>query len=274
MGCVRLIRCGLVVLALFLAGCGTLPTGRGWGEAATLTPGWERVRVSAVKAARDPWVWGPLVGAGVVQIDNWDHRISDWARDNAPIFGSTDNASRWSDDLRSASVVSEAATVLFTPSGDSASEWMLNKVKGFGVQIAAVAVTTRTTRLLKVAVGRERPNGADTESFPSGHTSSSAVYARLAAENLKSIEMSPAARLSLTVGLDALTIGTSWARIEAGAHFPSDTLFSMALGNFCAVFFNESFLGLDSARASVAFVPVPDGGEVRWQVRFGSSPAK
>jgi len=151
---------------------------------------------------------------------------------------------------------------------------MLNKVKGFGVQIAAVAVTTRTTRLLKVAVGRERPNGADTESFPSGHTSSSAVYARLAAENLKSIEMSPAARLSLTVGLDALTIGTSWARIEAGAHFPSDTLFSMALGNFCAVFFNESFLGLDSARASVAFVPVPDGGEVRWQVRFGSSPAK
>jgi hypothetical protein len=264
------IRCGLMMLALTLAGCGTLPSGRGWGEAATLTPGWERVRVSAVKAARDPWVWGPLLGAGVVQIDNWDRRISDWARDNTPIFGSTEDAERWSDDLRSASLVAHAVTVALTPSGSSPSDWMLNKLKGFGVQIAAVAVTTRSTRLLKEAADRERPNGKDTESFPSGHTSSSAVYTRLASENLESIEMSGAARLSLDVGLDALTIGTSWARIEAGAHFPSDTLFSMALGNFCAIFFNDSFLGLDTARASVAFVPLPGGGAVRWQVRFGS----
>jgi PAP2 superfamily len=262
------IRCCLGVLALSLAGCGTLPNGRAWGEDVTLTPGWERVRASAINAARDPWVWAPLLGAGVLQIDNWDHRISDWARAETPIFGSSDDASRWSDDLRSASLVAHAVTVAFTPSGGSGSEWLLNKVKGFGVQIVAVAVTTRTTRLLKEAADRERPNGADTESFPSGHTSSSAVYTRLAAENLDSIEMSQAARLSLTVGLDALTIGTSWARIEAGAHFPSDTLFSMALGNFCALFFNDSFLGLDSANATLAFVPRSGGGEVRWQFRF------
>ena len=217
---------------------------------------------------RDPWVWAPLLGAAALQIDNWDHRISDWARAETPIFGSADDASRWSDDLRSASLVAHAVTVAFTPSGNVPSTWLLNKVKGFGVQILAVSVTTRTTRLLKDATDRERPNGADVESFPSGHTSSSAVYTRLAAENLKSIEMSQAARLSLTVGLDALTIGTSWARIEAGAHFPSDTLFSIALGNFCAVFFNDSFLGLDMARASVAFVPQSRGGEVRWKVRF------
>ena len=80
--------------------------------------------------------------------------------------------------------------------------------------------------------------------------------------------MSRAARLSLKVGLDALTIGTSWARIEAGAHFPSDTLVSMALGNFCAVFFNDAFLGLDSANASLTFVPLSGGGELRWQLRF------
>ena len=262
------IRCCLGLLALSLAGCSTLPNGRAWGEDASLKPGWERVRVSALTAARDPWVWAPLVGAAALQIDNWDHRISDWARAETPIFGSTDDASRWSDDLRSASLVAHAVTVAFTPSGSSGSEWVLNKVKGFGVQFVAVAVTTRTTRLLKDAADRERPNGADTESFPSGHTSSSAVYTRLAAENLDSIEMSQAARLSLTAGLDALTIGTSWARIEAGAHFPSDTLVSMTLGNFFAVFFNDTFLGLDSANASLTLVPLSGGGELRWQLRF------
>ena len=129
-------------------------------------------------------------------------------------------------------------------------------------------MTTRTTRFLKEAADRERPNGKDNESFPSGHTSSSAVYTRLAEENLESIETSHAARLGLDIGLDTLTIGTSWARIEAGAHFPSDTLFSMALGNFCAVFFNETFLGLDTTNASIAFVPMSGGAEVRWQLRF------
>ena len=129
---------------------------------------------------RDAWVWAPLVGAATLQIDNWDHRISDWARTETPIFGSTADAERWSDDLRSASFVAFAATVAFTPSGSSGSEWLLNKAKGFGVQLAAVAVATGTTRLLKDVTNRERPSGADDESFPSGHTTSSAVHTRLA----------------------------------------------------------------------------------------------
>ncbi len=269
MGTAASIRRCIGVLALFLAGCTTLPNGRGWGEDATLAPGWERIRASAINAVTDPWVWAPLVGAATLQIDNWDHRISDWARTETPIFGSTADAERWSDDLRSASSIAFLTTVAFTPSGSSDSEWLLNKAKGFGVQFGAVAVATGTTRLLKDATNRERPSGADDESFPSGHATSSAVHTRLASENLDSIEMSRAARLSMNIGLDALTIGTSWARVEAGAHFPSDTLVSMALGNFCGMFFNDAFLGLGSTNVSLAIVPRPGGGEVRWQVSFG-----
>jgi hypothetical protein len=234
-----------------------------------LSPGWERVRVSAVNAARDPWVWSPLLGAGVLQIDNWDHRVSDWARTETPLFGSTANAEHWSDDLRSTAVVAHAASVLFTPSGDSGSEWMLNKLKGYSVQLGAAAVAGGTTAVLKKTTNRERPNGKDTESFPSGHATVSAVYDRLAAENLDSIDMSGGARVGLKAGLDAVTIATSWARIEAGAHFPSDTLVSIAIGNFCGEFFNHAFLGLGGPGASLAFVPLPRGGEVRWQVSFG-----
>src|SRR5690242_2252904 len=87
----------LAVAALALSACATLPNGRLWGQDATLRPGWERVRDSAVEAARDPWVWAPLVGAAAFQIDNWDRRTSDWAREHTPVFGSQHSAEKWSD---------------------------------------------------------------------------------------------------------------------------------------------------------------------------------
>jgi PAP2 superfamily len=256
------------LLALLLAGCGTLPTGRGWGEDATWRPGWERVRTSAVHAARDPWVWAPLAGAAVMQIDDLDRRTSDWAREHTPVFGSQHNAEKWSDDLRTASVVAHYATIIVTPSGDDFGEWLANKAKGTLVDVAAVAATTAITGSLKKAVGRTRPNGEDDESFPSGHTASSAVHTRLASRNLRSIDMPAGARTTLDVGLYALTIGTSWSRIEAGWHFPADTMFSMAVGNFMASFVNDAFLGLDSSSSSLTVAATPDGAIVQWRMRW------
>jgi membrane-associated phospholipid phosphatase len=41
-------------------------------------------------------------------------------------------------------------------------------------------------------------------------------------------------RDALDVGMHALSFATAWARVEGGWHYPSDTLASMAIGNFCA----------------------------------------
>lgn len=251
-----------------LAGCGTLPDGRLWGADATLTPGWERVRSSAIEAARDPWVWGPLAGAAAFQVDNWDHRVSDWARDNTPVFGSTENARQWSDYLRDASEWANYLTIIATPGGGDAGDWMIAKSKGVLVQAAAASATNFATRELKKTFDRDRPNGADRESMPSGHTSESAVHSRLASRNLASIEMEPGTRRALDAGLTAFTIGTSWARIEAGWHYPSDTLVGMALGHFIGSFVNDAFLGLEDSRASVAFAPHPDGFALSWRWAF------
>lgn len=261
-------RSAIVLCALLLSACGTLPDGNGWGEEATLTPGWERVRESAVNAAKDPWTWGPLLGAAAFQIDDFDRRTADWAREHTPVFGSQSSAEQWSDDLRSASSFAHYATVLATPSGDKPGEWLINKLKGTLVGVAAVSATGQITNAMKEEFDRERPNGADGESFPSGHTSSSAVHTRLASRNLQSIEMSEAARTTLDVGLHALTIGTSWARIEAGWHYPADTLFSMALGNFVASFFNDAFLGRPESSSTLALQAVDEGAVLRVQLRF------
>lgn len=203
-----------------------------------------------------------------MQIDDLDRRTSDWAREHTPVFGSQHNAEKWSDDLRTASVVAHYATIVATPSGDEFGEWLANKAKGTLVDVASVAATTAITGSLKQAAGRTRPNGEDDESFPSGHTSSSAVHTRLASRNLRSIDMPAGVRSTLDVGLYALTIGTSWSRIEAGWHFPADTMFGMALGNFVASFVNDAFLGLDSGSSSLTVAATPDGAIVQWRMRW------
>lgn len=253
--------------ALLLGGCATLPNGRGWGADATIRPGWDRVREAAVSAARDPWVWVPLAGATVFQFGSFDRRTSDWARENTPIFGSTENAEQWSDDLRDVSRLLQFGTLLATPSGGEPREWIANKARGFAVELAAMGATAAATGLLKQSTGRERPNASDDESFPSGHTSSAAVNGRLALINLESISMPRGARIAANVGIDLTTFGTGWARVEAGVHYPSDVLVGMALGNFFARFATDAFLRRDS-RESVAVTPTDGGARIDWTVRF------
>ena len=255
------------VVALICSGCATLPSGEAWGASATIRPGWVRVREAARDAATDPWVWVPLAGAAAFQVNNFDRKVSDWARAETPVFGSEQSAEDWSDNLRSITVLAQFATLLATPSGKDPGEWIVNKAKGEAVELMAVGSTALMTGVLKSAANRERPNGANDESFPSGHASAAAVHGRLAEINLQSIDMSPGARSAAVIGLDALVIGTGWARVEAGAHFPSDSLVGMAIGNFFASFITQAFLS-DEARGSIA-VAVADGGvAVQWRVGF------
>ena len=246
-----------------------MPGERPWGQNVTLSPGWNKVRSAAVAAARDSWVWAPLLGAAGLQVGNWDRKVSTWARRETPLFGSAEHAATWSDTLRSTAAVADAVTILFTPDGDDRSQWAWNKLKGYAIDVAAASAAIGTTRLLKTAVGRTRPSGVDNESFPSGHVSTAAAYDRLAARNLDDIDMRPGVRRALDYGLNAVTFGTAWARIEAAAHYPSDTLFSIALGNFSANFFKNAFMGSAAGeRQSVAVLPTPGGFTLSWQLRW------
>jgi len=264
----RIARVSLIgVFALVCSACGTLPSGGTWGDSATIRPGWARVGEAARDAARDPWVWAPLATAAILQVDNLDHRTSDWAREHTPIFGSQSNAEQWSDDLRSTSVALTLVTLVATPGGDDAGQWLISKAKGGAVEVAAIGVTSAATVALKGATGRERPNGADDESFPSGHSSSAAVHGQLAKINLDSIPMSPGLRLTADIGVDAVVLGTAWARVEAGWHYPSDTLVGMALGNFVASFATRAFLP-ETSRDSVGLVATEGGAILQWNTRF------
>ena len=259
----------LLVACCLSSACAALPDGSRWGAAATLTPGWSHVRASAVDAARSPWVWGPLAGAAVLQIDSWDEDVADWASDAAPVFGSAQDADEWSDDLRNAAAVGYAASVLAAPSGEFDSDWLAAKAQGAAVGAVAFATTAGVTSGLKSLASRERPNGLDDDSMPSGHASTAAVFDTMTVRNLQSIDTSPALRTTLEIGAGAITAGTAWARVEAGAHYPSDVLVGVALGNFMGAFFTEAFLGLEPGeKFSFSAEPTRGGALLRWHVRF------
>jgi membrane-associated phospholipid phosphatase len=130
-------------------------------------------------------------------------------------------------------------------------------------------MTSGVTSGLKALVERERPDGSDDASFPSGHASAAAVFDTLTVRNLATIDMSPALRTTLVVGTGAITAGTAWARVEANKHYPSDVLVGVAIGNYMAAFFTEAFMGLGpDPRLAFSAEPAPGGAMLHVDVRF------
>jgi membrane-associated phospholipid phosphatase len=227
-----------------LPGCGTLANGRGWGQDATLFPGWDRVGRSALNAALEPETWVPVVGAAIFQIGSLDRNLANWASKRTPLFQSQNNADAASEALQATAEAACVITALATPSGEQSGDWALAKARGLTVAIAAVALTEGTTDLLKYTINRTRPDNSGHDSFPSGHASRTAACNTLASRNLQSLELPDGARMGLRAGFLALSISTGWARLESKKHFPSDVLAGMAIGHFFGAFINDAFLGL------------------------------
>ena len=85
----------------------------------------------------------------------------------------------------------------------------------------AAVVNFGYTELVKVAVGRERPNGQDNKSFPSGHTSNAFALAAVA-------ERHYGWKLGVPAYLVAGLVGAS--RIEQDKHYLSDVVAGATLG--------------------------------------------
>ena len=259
----------LICVTQLLGSCGTLPDGRVWGQDVTIKPGWEKVRNSAVLAAKSPFTWASLAGAAVLQIDGWDRSVSNWASDNTPVFGSQQSAVDASDVFKSVATASWVFTTLATPSGKAPGQWLAAKSKGFTVLAAARWLNTGITNALKDWADRDRPNGSNTQSFPAGHSSSATLTATLAARNLHYIEMGNNYRKPMEIGLGAIAAGTAWARVEGKVHYPSDVLVGTALGHFIGVFVNNAFMGLsESDKGHVDIAATLDSISIQFRREF------
>jgi membrane-associated phospholipid phosphatase len=197
-------------------------------------------RGAARNAFCDPGTWAPAGAAAVIAVGGWDRELSDWAVTHTPVFGSVENASQWSDWLRAASDVGMIATALSVHADEH--PWRL-RTKTLLVEETGAIATTSLTALLKNATDRERPDGSDRESFPSGHASRAFAYAAASRRNLDATRLSRGWRIGLSAGLETLAIGTGMARIEAQKHYPTDVLVGAALGNCVSLLLHDAFLG-------------------------------
>jgi hypothetical protein len=235
------------------AGCGTLENGRGWGQDALWPVDGQRVAQAAYDAFMSPATLVPLTGALAIRIGDMDQRLSDWAADHTPVFGSPSHAGLVSDYLRDTLILEALAMPLLTPSGDALDEWVPAKSRGYAVELGAIGAVGAATESLKVGMHRHRPDGTDDMSFPSGHTSAAFSCATLANRNLESTEALEDVRPALVIANTVLAATVGWARVEAGKHYPSDVLFGAALGHFLTAFIHDAFMNLPADRKQVDF---------------------
>jgi hypothetical protein len=110
-------------ISFTMVGCGTLKNGRGWNQDAVYPVDLKKIPDAAHHAFFDLQTLIPAAGALVFGVSHADHKVSDWATDHTPIFGSKNNANDASDYLLYALEAETFATALATPSGEDLKDW-------------------------------------------------------------------------------------------------------------------------------------------------------
>ena len=250
----RKVLLAVAFIAFAVTGCGTLQNGRGWGQDAIYPLDLKRIPSAAINALLDPQTLIPVAGALVFTVDDYDRKVSDWARRHTPIFGSNKTADNAYSPLRTTLEAEWYLTVVATPSGENPKDIVFSKMKGWAVGWVAQQATSETTSFIKDQTGRTRPDGSDNQSFPSSGSSTAFTYATLANRDLDSIPVPDEVKVPLKIGNILLATTVAWSRVEAGAHFPSDVLVGAALGHFISAFIYDAFMGLPEDRRFIFFV--------------------
>ncbi len=204
---------------------------------------WKQAFTSAIK---DPDTWAPTAAAAAIAIGGYDKGIADWAVRTTPVFGSPEAAKAASNHLRMASDFGMAATSFFLARDPGGQQSFRSRAAYTGVGYLGAIISSGASGSLKSVTGRPRPDGSNTRSFPSGHSTRAFAYAAFGHRSLKESNLPKGARVGLRWGLTGLAAGTAWARVEAGVHYPTDVLFGAGLGNFAGKFVSELLLGRES----------------------------
>lgn len=189
-----------------------------------------------------PGTWVPVIAGAAVFAGNWDHDISDWARDKTPIFDSSESAEKGSNTFRALAHYGMIVSALAVHEDEHYWFPMIDRM--VWEHVGAIVATTARTPIKKIT-NRDRPNGKK-ESFPSGHSTRTFAYAGMTYRNIEALHLEPVWEYSAKTIETCLGVATAWARVEAGAHYPTDVLAGAALGNFIAIFIHDAFLGKGS----------------------------
>lgn len=253
---IKLARLAMIPCLLSMVwGCATVQGDR--GSRATLSPGWDRIKQSARDAAASPHTWGPLIGAALFGISDFDEETVEWATKETPLFEGIEDAEDKSDLLSDLSTLNYAITTVAVP-----SRTVGEKAKGIAIGVVGGGINDALTQGIKSATGRTRPDERSDNSFPSQHMSGSIYAATLAVKNLEHIPIDRRGKRVWQWTSYAVAGLTGWARVEGKRHFPSDVLAGYALGHFLGAFINDAFIEPGGGDGSALRVEVDPEGKL------------
>jgi membrane-associated phospholipid phosphatase len=175
-----------------------------------------------------------------------DSRLSAYAVERTPVYGSAARAERTGNMLMRASV-GIAALVYAALYFDKVDNINIESIKNLGGAVGgpacppmpdrplsateavgafavSCAVTSTATEVIKKHAGRPRPNLRDSLSYPSGHATAAAWANRYTARTLGGLGLSSGVQYTANAALALLTVGAAWGRVESGWHYPGDVM--------------------------------------------------
>lgn len=218
--------------------------------------GWKRAGKAAWENFKKPAVWVPLAGSAAFAATNADQWVSDKAAESDIIFDSPEDARDASNQIKDLSMAAMFVSTQVPVPNDETGRAKRLAVAGMG----AVA-TFGTTQVLKSTITRDRPDDSGDNSFPSNHTSEVAHAMTQVRRNMHTV-LRPGGTGRLLTDISIYTVEgvQGWARVEGGKHWPSDVMFSIAMGNWIAGFFYDWFIDdPENANWAVSFGPSDDG---------------
>jgi len=124
--------------------------------------------------------------------------------------------------------------------------------------MTSVGVTATLTEIIKISVGRERPNGKNKKAFPSGHTSGSFVIASVLDELYGRNIGLPAFFMAGLVGAQ---------RIHDNKHWLTDVIAGAALGTVIGHGFGKIYRN-EVKNSLLSIVPARAGGDFYIRIVF------
>jgi len=195
-----------------------------------------RTQDAAYTAATDVMTWAPLVTGATLDATTWDDDLTDsiYKKDKNDKTFSEDDA----DSLRMFSAAITYSTAAFVDENST------TKFKRFAVQSGALYAGRFTVEQMN-KYKHTSPDGKYDEAFGSNHAVTPFVAAALTRRNIRQIDIPIWSKYSINTFSYLSATGSAYERVEEGLHSVSDQMYSIAIGNFIALFINDAFMERD-----------------------------
>lgn len=237
-----------------------------WGHNTTLLPSMQRFKEASINAATQKRVWVPAIaGVAFMSINDLDENTVDWAADHNLIFSSSKNAEDASNSINDTIALVAIGTALATPGDDQPNQWLVDKSKGLGAELLIYGANGALTNKFKHMTGVDGPDNTTDDALPSAHAVDAFTTATLAERHIHKMQVGESTEQWSAIALDGGAYLSSWARVEANKHYPSDVLMGAAMANFLTTVMYDTFV--DGHNPTLSFQAAPSDSGIKLSVK-------